>query len=121
MRISDWSSDVCSSDLIADNSRMLARIGARETPGNLYLAHFLGQGGAEAVSRATPDPPIERLIGKKAIEANSFLRGKTAGDVIEWASTKLGGGHGAQTLRRVLLDSYDEYAAAQRPGTEDTQ
>src|SRR3546814_11306630 len=29
-------------DMLADNSRMLARIGARETPGNLYLAHFLG-------------------------------------------------------------------------------
>src|SRR3546814_16143620 len=86
-------------DMLADNSRMLARIGARETPGNLYLAHFLGQGGAEAVLRATPDKPIERLIGKKAIEANSFLRGKTAGGVNEWALPQEGGDHGAPTAR----------------------
>src|SRR3546814_6443878 len=85
MRISDWSSDVCSSDLL----------------------------------RATPDTPIERLIGKKAIEANSFLRGKTAGDVIEWASTKMGGDHGAPTLRRDLFDSDEEYAAAQRAVDDD--
>src|SRR3546814_15268243 len=89
MRISDWSSYVCYSDL------------------------------AEAVLRATPDTPIERLIGKKAIEANSFLRGKTAGDVIEWASTKMGGDHGAPTLRRDLFDSDEEYAAAQRAVDDD--
>src|SRR3546814_18365470 len=99
-------------DMLADNSRMLARIGARETPGNLYLAHFLGQGGAEAVLRATPDTPIERLIGKKAIEANSFLRGKTDGAVIEWASPKMGGDHGAPTMRRELFATHEECASA---------
>lgn len=101
-------------DLTADNAAALARIGARETPGNLYLMHFAGQGGASAILRAAPDTPIERVLGERAVAANAFLRGKTTADVTEWAARKMGGRAEAPTLRRTLFDSDEEFAAAQR-------
>lgn len=82
--------EVLMDDLTADNARHLRRLGIRETAGNLYLEHFAGQGGAEAIFRAAPDTPIERILSPKAIKNNPFLRGKTAQDVIEWAHRRMG-------------------------------
>lgn len=83
--------EVLMDDLTADNAAHLRRMGVRETAGNLYLEHFAGQGGAEAIFRAAPDTPVERLLSPKAIENNPFLRGsKTAQDVIDWAHRRMG-------------------------------
>src|SRR3546814_1881114 len=67
MRISDWRSDVCSSDLIAsamaaehaaDNQQTLeAQLGRNVTSTDLYLAHFLGVGGAAKFLRAHDQNP----------------------------------------------------------------
>src|SRR3546814_5401338 len=69
MRISDWSSDVCSSDLpeiasaiaaehAADNQQTLeAQLGRNVTSTDLYLAHFLGVGGAAKFLRAHDQNP----------------------------------------------------------------
>lgn len=72
------------------NRTALRRIGAAETHGNLYLMHFAGQGGAERILRAAPDTPIEQLLSARAIAANSWLRGKSAADMREWAARKMG-------------------------------
>lgn len=77
-------------DMTADHARTLAKLGERETAGNLYLMHFLGEGGGSAVLRADRGTPIERIVGEGVVQANPFLRGKTAGDVIEWAHAKMG-------------------------------
>lgn len=77
-------------DMTADHARTLAKLGERETAGNLYLMHFLGEGGGSAVLRADRGTPIERIVGDGVMQANPFLRGKTAGDVIEWAHAKMG-------------------------------
>lgn len=73
-----------------DNRAALARTGAPETFGNLYLMHFAGSGAGAKILRAAPETPIERLLSAKAIEANAFLKGKTAEDVIAWAHGKMG-------------------------------
>ena len=71
----------------------LARAGAAETPGNLYLMHFAGTGSGAKILRAAGDTPIEELLSPGAITANPFLRGKSADDVIDWA-------HGAMRSER---------------------
>lgn len=105
-------------DMVADNAAALRRLGAPETAGNLYLMHFAGQGGAGKILRAAPDTPIEQLLSKAAIDANPFLRGKSAADVIEWAHAKMGSAAPDAVVRRGLFDDDAagdaEWAAAQR-------
>lgn len=101
-------------DLIADNTAALRRLGAPATDGNLYLMHFAGQGGAAKILRAAPDTPIEQLLSKAAIDANPFLRGKSAGDVIEWAHARMGDKGDGATVARDQFASDEEWQAAQR-------
>lgn len=101
--------------LTADNAAHLHSIGVPETAGNLYLEHFAGQGGAERILKADPHTPIEGLLSREAIDANPFLKGKTAGDVIDWAHRKMGGRvHDGPVLARENFDTNEEWAAAQR-------
>jgi len=75
----------------------LRAVGAGATPGDLYLAHFLGVGDARSVYRASASTPVSVLVSPAAIKANpSILRGKTAGQVRAWADRKMqtSGGHG---------------------------
>jgi len=82
------------------NTDYLTKNGVEASPGNIYLAHFLGPAGAAAVAKASPTAPIGDVlasaVGKdqaaKMIAANgSILNGQTAGGVAQWASDKMGG------------------------------
>jgi hypothetical protein len=73
------------------NADTLKASGFDVNPGNLYLAHFAGPAGATSILGSDPSTPIERVMGANAIQANPFLMGKTAGDVVSWAA---GGGRG---------------------------
>lgn len=77
-------------DLLADNAKALQDAGFAADPGNLYLAHFAGRKGATKLLEADPATPAVRVLGEAVIEANPFLRGKSAGDVIAWAHGKMG-------------------------------
>lgn len=77
-----------------DNQRI---VGMDCSPGDLYLAHFLGAGAAQHVYAADPATPVESLVGAAAVAANrSIMQGKTAGDVRAWAARRMAqsGGHG---------------------------
>jgi hypothetical protein len=75
----------------ADNIASLASAGIQPTPGNTYLAHFLGAGGARSVLKADPNTPVSQLLSADAIAANDkVLAGKTAGEVAAWAANKFG-------------------------------
>jgi hypothetical protein len=76
--------------LLDDNERALRQGGHAITPGNLYLAHFLGSGGANSVLRS-PDAPIEQIVGQDVVNANPFLRGMSGRDVAAWAASRMGG------------------------------
>lgn len=80
----------------ADNGAILAKSGLPVTAGSTYLAHFAGPQGAVSLLSANPSTPAAAIMGEKAVAANPFLRGKTAGDVVSWAE-KLMGGKGAAT------------------------
>ncbi len=84
----------------AENAAYLTKRGIEATPGNQYLAHFLGAGGAAAVLQADPNMPVldvlTKAVGadkaKQMVNANaSILDGKLAGSVKEWADGKMGG------------------------------
>lgn len=68
--------------LIEDNANIISRAGHETTPGNVYLAHFLGATDALKVLGADPSTPVDQLLTEKVISANErLLRGKTAGEV----------------------------------------
>ncbi len=74
----------------ADNAATLTKAGFEPTPGNIYLAHFLGSGGAKSVLGADPETPVSAILEPAAIRANaSVLRGKTAADVADWAAGRI--------------------------------
>lgn len=74
-----------------ENSDFLGTQGLQATPGNIYLAHFLGPRGAAQVLKADPSAPIASVVGQDVVRANSFLKGKSASEVVAWASQKMGG------------------------------
>jgi hypothetical protein len=77
----------------ADNIASLASAGIQPTPGNVYLAHFLGAGGARNVLSADPNTPLSQVVSADAIKANPevlAIRNKTVGDLQNWANSKFG-------------------------------
>lgn len=85
-------------NLTAENTDYLQNHGIAATPANVYLAHFLGPAGAVAVLSADPRMNMSSLVSDDAIAANrSIMEGKTAADVIAWATDKMAGTHGTTT------------------------
>jgi hypothetical protein len=78
--------------LTQDNSARLEKAGLPANDATLYLAHFLGSGGATKLLRADANTPVDRILGQDQINANpTVLRGKTVGQVAQWAAGKMGG------------------------------
>ncbi|MDW9506902.1 hypothetical protein GOA81_17985 [Sinorhizobium meliloti] len=75
----------------SENGEYLKNQGIETTDGNLYLAHFLGPGGASRVIKADPSAPVASVIGQDAVNANPFLKGKTIADLRAWSDKKMGG------------------------------
>lgn len=80
------------SQFTADNAAGLQKAGFDTSHGNLYLSHFAGLGGARSVLGADPSTPVSQILPASSIEANSFLRGMSAGDLRAWADRKMSGG-----------------------------
>lgn len=73
----------------AENEARLRRAGVPVTPTSTYLMHFAGPGGGVKLMKADPNTPVESILNNDAIQANPFLRGKTASWVIAWAEKKM--------------------------------
>lgn len=73
------------------NASTLRASGQLVTPGNLYLAHFLGVGGAIKALASNPQTQIADAFGASHVQANPFESGKTLGWLIEWAARKMAG------------------------------
>lgn len=78
--------------LASENAAMLTRAGFNASPGNTYLAHFVGPNGAVGVLKADSATPVANLLDPKAINANPFLLNMTAGDLQNWANNKMNNG-----------------------------
>lgn len=77
--------------LLKDNAGALAKGGYDASPGNIYLSHFAGAGGAAKVLGADPSAPVSDILGAAAVKANPFLANMTAADLRSWADRKMGG------------------------------
>jgi len=73
-----------------ENGTKLSAAGFEANPGNTYLAHFAGPGGAVKVLQADPGTPVGQVLGDAAMKANPFLANMTAGDLRAWANRKMG-------------------------------
>jgi hypothetical protein len=104
---------------VRENRDALAAEGLPTDQGSLYLAHFLGLGGAEAALRASPDAPIGAVMSPEAMRANRnmryggrFLQDWTVGDLRRWAEVKMGQsvdpGGGYQVSTRAGYTTPDE-------------
>ncbi|RUX60169.1 hypothetical protein [Mesorhizobium sp. M7A.F.Ca.CA.002.12.1.1] len=79
------------SALTTENANFLQSRGLPVTEGNIYLAHFAGQGGAEKILKANPGESVEAVLGAKAVEANPFLKGMSVSGLRGWAAQKMNG------------------------------
>ena len=86
-------------DLYAtENSEFLGSRGYAATPGNIYLAHFLGPAGAVQMLGADPNTPADE-INPAAAKANPsvfYINGDpnqpvTAGEIAEWSGALMSG------------------------------
>ncbi|MDI7862530.1 hypothetical protein MRS76_11215 [Rhizobiaceae bacterium n13] len=73
-----------------ENADFLRNQGLSTSAGNVYLAHFLGPRGAAQVLKADPNSSVESIVGPDVVNANGFLRGKSAADLRMWAARKMG-------------------------------
>ncbi|MDF2235367.1 hypothetical protein P2H44_22660 [Albimonas sp. CAU 1670] len=80
-----------------ENAATLEAAGLSPSIENLYLAHFLGPGGAVRALTADPSAPISRVMDADQIQANrniSYggrkLPGWTVADLRRWSETKMG-------------------------------
>jgi hypothetical protein len=87
-------------DLMALNEQSLRSAGITPNAGNLYLAHFAGNSGARKLHRVPPNTPVRDVLGDAVVEANPFLQGMNAADVIDWAARKMGGQGGVPSSGR---------------------
>lgn len=77
---------------VQENAAIMKKAGIAVTDANLYLAHFLGPGGATKVLKAPAGTPVQGLLDQSQINANPSILGggKTTDQVIAWAQQKIG-------------------------------
>ena len=83
-----------------ENAESLRKRGMAPTPGNIYLSHFLGAGGAGKALSADDNASVASVLGEGVVKANPFLRGWSIGKLKAWSDRKMGGavgGAGAPT------------------------
>lgn len=75
--------------LAQENEAFLRRHGHAITPGRLYLAHFLGPGGADKALSADPGRSVSEVMGAAVVKANPFLKGYSIANLEAWAERKM--------------------------------
>jgi CheY-like chemotaxis protein len=101
------------------NAGILNKNGYQANDANVYLAHFLGAGGAMSVLGANPSTPLDQIKALDAARKSNpevFGRAGTAGGLQAWAGARMG--DGATTARNSGGSSYE---IAQGMTTNDAQ
>lgn len=77
--------------LASDNNSKLTAANLPVTPGNTYLAHFAGPGGAISVLNADPNASVASVLGPAVVKANPFLANWSVSQLRAWSDKKMGG------------------------------
>lgn len=77
--------------LAQENEAFLRARGHAISAGRLYLAHFLGPGGADMALRADPAQSVESVMGGAVVSANPFLRSWSIAELRNWAERRMSG------------------------------
>lgn len=78
--------------LTDQNRQFLASKNLPTTDAALYLAHFLGPGGASKALSASPADSISTVVSPQQLEANAVLRNMTTvAELKDWANNKIKG------------------------------
>ncbi len=98
----------------AENAKVLQAAGVAVNDAALYLAHFLGPGGAVKVLQAAADTPVAKILSPDQIAANKSIlgNGQTAGGLQAWAQRKMGVSDGEIALNK-QIEQAKEYTVAQ--------
>ena len=94
-----------------NSASMLTKSGYEPTAGNLYLAHFLGPGGALSALKA-PDGAYVRDVMPDVANANPHTRNMTFAELRNWASTKAGGDMTMAKLTEKEMSENEKISAA---------
>jgi hypothetical protein len=74
------------------NRQALAKAGVSTSDAALYLAHFLGPGGAIKALSAPDNAPLNSAVSQAQIDANPMLQKMTSvSDLKSWSDKKMGG------------------------------
>ena len=103
-----------------DNAAVIRQTGHPVTPGNLYLAHFLGVSGAIKVLGSNQTQQISAVFGEAHVRANPFERGKSTGYLVAWAAKKMGGKMPAAGLPPGSNSSSQSATAGGTPAASET-
>jgi hypothetical protein len=72
-----------------DNIGVLQKASIPVTPGNIYLAHFAGQGGVQDIFKASDSAQLDTVLGKEEMAANPHLAGKNVAWIKQWAADEM--------------------------------
>lgn len=99
-----------------ENAKIFQQAGVAITDANLYLAHFLGPGGATKLLKAPTGTPVADVLGQDQIQANQSILGggKTVEEIVAWAQRKVG-------ISREELSVQQELAAEERKRLEEQE
>jgi Transglycosylase SLT domain len=102
--------------LTRDNATGLASSGFDASPGNVYLAHFSGLGGARKVLSADPTAPVASVLGDDAVAANPFLKNMTVTDLRNWSDRKMSGAAAPARPTTGILNASSAPSPTGKPG-----
>jgi murein DD-endopeptidase MepM/ murein hydrolase activator NlpD len=77
-------------NLARENEDYLKSRGHPITAAHLYLAHFLGPGGADQILSAPGTALVSTIVGASVMSANPHLNGMTVNDINAWTERVMG-------------------------------
>lgn len=77
-----------------DNILHLAGHGIAPTFANLRLAYLVGPAGTVRLFKAEATAPVIGVLGAPVVQANPFMAGMTARNLVDWADRNMGGRSG---------------------------
>ena len=85
-----WANALMGAEYVKENKKALAKVGRGNSVTDLYLAHFLGPGGARSMFRSPTNGSVTAWADAKSLKANNTIfykngRAVTNAELYQWA------------------------------------